>query len=327
MLSFKIFDHDETLENVTITAQAADGPLSVTIPIGNDCLLKSGKLVHQMAARRQIQDLEEENSEYVPDEVKEEISDIALKYGIASKYTSFVGVDKKTRKSVLEPAMSTRQIQQEVPRGFGFGGRVPLYFEQCSMSSPPMAFSICDSMSTVGSLNRSQSAKLKCKSSARSQLKFKMRSAAPQKSLLSEPYDVAKMDGAPNLHLNSSSSDFSETSDFEDLPSRKVQKDSLSKEDALTKLIHLQTANGSFKFGQILQELIGMTENQLMEKVQESEPEDVWITAVALALLEKKFSEDKELWELIANKAKTFIQKHTKSNFDEIMKKVATILI
>ena len=66
------------------------------------------------------------------------------------------------------------------------------------------------------------------------------------------------MDRAPNLHMNSSSSDFSETSDFEDFPSGKVQNDPLSKDDTLTNLIHLQTANGSFKFGQILQELVGM---------------------------------------------------------------------
>merc|ERR1719266_820194 len=120
MLSFKIFDHDEIVENVTITAQAPDGPLSVEIPIGKENLLDSGRLVHQMTARKQIQELEE-NSEYVSNEIKEEISKLALKHGIASKYTSFVGVDKKTRKSVLEPAMSSRQIQQEVPYGFGYG--------------------------------------------------------------------------------------------------------------------------------------------------------------------------------------------------------------
>jgi len=138
MVSFKIFDHDETLENVTITAQAPDGPLSVSIPIGNESLLTSGKLVHQMAARRQIQDLEEENPEYVSEEIKEQISDLALKYGIASKYTSFVGVDKKTRKSVLEPAMRSRQIQQEVPQAFGF-------LSQQLMTRCSMPASFCDS--------------------------------------------------------------------------------------------------------------------------------------------------------------------------------------
>merc|ERR1719225_364084 len=126
MLAFKMFDHDEIIENVTITAQAPDGPLSVKIDIGKENILESGRLVHQMTARKQIQELEE-NSEYVSDEIKEEISKLALKHGIASKYTSFVGVDKKTRKSVLEPAMTSRQIQQEVPFGFHGYGRINMF--------------------------------------------------------------------------------------------------------------------------------------------------------------------------------------------------------
>ena len=95
MLAFKIFDKDETLVNITITAEAPDGPLTVSIPIDINCYLTSGKLVHQMATRKLIQELEE-NSDYMSDEINEEISDIALKHSIASKYTSFVGVDKKT---------------------------------------------------------------------------------------------------------------------------------------------------------------------------------------------------------------------------------------
>jgi len=134
MLAFKIFEDDEILENVTITAQAPDGPLSVSISIGDECFLTSGKLVHQMAARRQIQELEDENSEY--SHVKEQISGLALKYCIASKHASFIGVDKKTRKSVLAQAMSSRQIQQEVPRASRYDRSrcIPL----CFKSQPQM---------------------------------------------------------------------------------------------------------------------------------------------------------------------------------------------
>merc|ERR1712038_1593803 len=126
MLAFKMFDHDEIIENVTITAQAPDGPLSVETQIGKENILESGRLVHQMTARKKIQELEE-NSEYISDEIKEEISKLALKHGIASKYTSFVGVDKKTRKSVLEPAMTSRQIKQEAPFGFHGYGRSNMF--------------------------------------------------------------------------------------------------------------------------------------------------------------------------------------------------------
>ena len=56
---FKIFESDVKLDSVTVRAQAPDGPLSVEIKIESDCYLESGTFLHQMAARRQIQDLME----------------------------------------------------------------------------------------------------------------------------------------------------------------------------------------------------------------------------------------------------------------------------
>ena len=38
---------------------------------------------------------------------------------MASKFTSFVGVDKKTRKSVFDSAMVTREVRQEIPVDYG----------------------------------------------------------------------------------------------------------------------------------------------------------------------------------------------------------------
>jgi len=97
-------------------------------------------------------------------------------------------------------------------------------------------------------------------------------------------------------------------------------------EDDLTKLFNLQTANGSFKFGTVIQDLIGMTERQIIEKFHETEVDVVWITALALALLEKKFTDEKELWELIAKKAKIFIQTNAMTTFDDIMTKSKAFL-
>jgi len=337
MLSFKIFKNEETPKIVTITAQAPDGPLSVSIPIDEECVLNAGKLVHQMAARKQIQDLEEENSEYVPEEIKEQICDLALKYGIASKHTSFVGVDKKTRKSFLEPAMITRQIQQEVPHAFGSNVTQGIYgYSPPPMGScPPPPMASCPPPPTYGYLPPPMAS---CPPpQTYGYLPPPMAGCPPPQMLGCPPPPPPigmNMRVGPALgssRFKRSSFDFSlrssVASDEEELGWRESdENDPSSNEDTLTKLIHLQTANGSFKFGQALQSLIGMTENQLMEKLQEPEVDGIWITAVVLVLLEKKFSNDKELWELIANKAKRFIQKHAKSNLDEIMKKAANIM-
>ena len=104
-----------------------------------------------------------------------------------------------------------------------------------------------------------------------------------------------------------------------------LQKEA-SKDESLTNLIHLQLADGSFKFGKALENLIGKTEQELMEKCYTDEKSITWITAVAFATLEKFFPNDKDLWDLVANKAKLFIQKHAKNNFDEIIKNAKTVI-
>ena len=54
--------------------------------------------------------------------------------GLASKYTSFVGVDKKSGKTLTEKPMSTREIKNQVPSGFGmnFGGGFGGGMQRCS---------------------------------------------------------------------------------------------------------------------------------------------------------------------------------------------------
>ncbi len=131
-LVYKMFTGNAASEapaKVTIKAMAPDGPLDVSLDITEDRMLEDGCFVHQLAARKKIQELEEEAQirgyGYFggerPSDNKEAITALALNYGLASKYTSFVGVDRATRKDWFEPAMSTRYVKQEVPYGYGGG--------------------------------------------------------------------------------------------------------------------------------------------------------------------------------------------------------------
>ena len=374
MLSFKIFDKEESLFNVTVAAHAPDGPLTVSIPIDSNCYLTSGKLVHQMAARRQIQDLEE-NSSYLSDEITEEISDIALKHSIASKYTSFVGVDKKTRKSVLEPSMSSRQIHQEVPLGYGsYDSFKPQRYRhaRCAMASTQRSMPLSYECGSVNMVERSSDRLVSYKILK----KFKISKGFPGASMFASmasmvtstfgasattsppsdnPTEDAVCSMSPDMTKSSGvtrevmdyacSEDSDSSSDSDDgwssnprtrssgaTPastdgkSTSLPQKETSKNESLTNLIHFQLANGSFKFGQALENLIGMSEQELMEKCYKGEDSTTWITAVAFATLEKFFPNDKDLWDLVANKAKLFIQKHAKNNFDDMIKNAKTLI-
>merc|ERR1711963_273238 len=137
MLNFKHFAKDETLEKVVIVAQAPDGPLSVTIPITAKDHLEGGNFVHQMASRRRIQEIEDSLpfDEYeLPEPAKKEITGLGRKFGLATKYTSFIGVDKQSKKSLFEGAMQSRHIEHEIPHMM-FGG--PPMAMACMMAAPP----------------------------------------------------------------------------------------------------------------------------------------------------------------------------------------------
>jgi len=83
------------MEKITLTADSPDGPLNVTLPVEQT----SGGVVHRLAARTLIRDLEEGSSHLhrraikpSQEQVKQEIINLGLQFNLASKYTSFVAV-------------------------------------------------------------------------------------------------------------------------------------------------------------------------------------------------------------------------------------------
>ena len=97
--------------------------------------------------------------------------------------------------------------------------------------------------------------------------------------------------------------------------------------DSLTNLINLQRANGSFKFDQAFQALIGKTRVEIIERcATENEDQTTWLTALAIVLLEMKFPNDNEIWELVVKKAKKYIQSNGKNQVDNIIQSAKTFL-
>ena len=97
-------------EEITIKAKTPEGDLEHSLPITSDSFIE-GKSLHQLFARKMIQDLEE-NHEYDERErsaVDKVITDLGLKYSLASKHTSFIGVDDKVQKD--GGGMVTRQVR------------------------------------------------------------------------------------------------------------------------------------------------------------------------------------------------------------------------
>jgi hypothetical protein len=291
LLSFKIFEKDQTLEKVTIVAQAPDGPLKVTLPISDNDYLEAGNFVHQMAARQLIQDLETNSKSYeILDKVKKEVTDLGLEYGLATRYTSFVGVDKQTKKMLHESAMITRHIDHEIPRGFGSA-----YMANSQIDYLVAPAAMCQMFAY--SLQEESEEEEQCDMFLSDMCYF---SAPEQKSRKAEK----KMQ-----------SFVPESSDDSD--SEKEMECSV-KEPGLNEMIDLQSANGTFKMGKSIETLLDMKEEDIKKKCPQGVELDVWITALCIILIETKFKESKDLWELVTSKARKSIECITE-NLDEIL--------
>jgi len=296
LLSFKIFEKDQTLEKVTIVAQAPDGPLKVTLPISENDYLEAGNFVHQMAARQLIQDLETNNKSYeILDKVKKEITDLGLEYGLATRYTSFVGVDKQTKKMLHESSMITQQIDHEIPTGFGSRSRHVLY----------------------------GSSAVSCFRSARAPVvkrRMQQQIMPPMMSRDGRSKTLMMSLGAPSVSdaMCSRSRSRSRSQSSNDSDSEEEVMECSVKEPGLNELIDLQLANGTFKMGKSIETLLDIKEEDIKKKCPQGVEMDVWITALCIVLIETKFKESKDLWELVISKARKSIG-HTTENMDEIM--------
>ncbi len=98
------------------------------------------------------------------------------------------------------------------------------------------------------------------------------------------------------------------------LLSRRYKRRSLNRSsggDPLEDLVDLQGSSGVFKWGPAMQKLLKMSESDLNAKkpLEFEFSDEVWLTLVAVALLEMKMSEKNELWELVADKAVKFAKK------------------
>ena len=286
-----VFRHFSALlkpQGVKITAETPDGPLTVDLDI-EECtlLISTDNLVHKLAARRQIQELEENSDK----RNKEEIVKLATRYRLASKFTSFVGIDCKENKEMFAE-MATREIANQVPAFYGRSRAAAAHvYHYCS--APVMAMA-CESYS-VDSVDL-QSSSMQLKSSRASPLK-KLFSRKPSKSKKAEAVDVDEMDD------------------------QRVESDApLSGQDLMFAIIDLQKAAGSFKWGKGLETLLGISEKEMKTKAKENQIDlEDWITAVCIAYLESQV-DAKDMWELVVDKAKSHLK--NKISDESLLKKV-----
>ena len=79
--------------------------------------------------------------------------------------------------------------------------------------------------------------------------------------------------------------------------------------DKMMALMTLQSASGHFAENKMIGDIVGKPLTALKAKAPNLEPETMisWVTAIVIAYLEMKCQEEKDLWEMSVDKAKTVL--------------------
>ena len=94
----------------------------------------------------------------------------------------------------------------------------------------------------------------------------------------------------------------------------------------LNDLIGLQLANGSFQLGQSLMKILNKDEESILKSCPQDVDVNVWVTTLSIVLIETRFSDDREMWELVVGKAKQFLSGACK-NYEEILEEAKKVCI
>jgi len=287
---FGILKNEKNVD-VTLKAEGPFGPLEWKIPVSVD-IASAGTTIHRLAARGLVRDVENNNQPQLKS--VSEALDLAIRYSIISKYTSFVVVEK--RQDATEGSMQLREVPvvlaTQQPVGVSFGA-TPSF--GTSTTSSFGGFSFGSSFGGFGATPTSSFA-----------------FGAPSNSFV--PYGATPAFGAPPSPFGASSSatGFGASSAFSGFGASGSSSFSVGSSttplntinEKMYQLVKQQKADGTWNLTQELSDLIQVS----LEKVEKAakllgvEP-TVWATSLAIAQLELMYYNYKDEWIILVEKA------------------------
>jgi len=311
-------------DEITIKAKTPEGDLEHTFSITNDSYLE-GRNVHQLFARKMIQDIEERHESVMEtEESKSLIVELGVKYNLASKHTSFVGVDEK-QGTISTWSMNSRQVANQMP----FGGMI---VNKCSSLPQTLRLSLDSAAPPPGasaySLSKSRPKKMALFGENRSKMMKNSNligssapgggfsfGAAPQQQQRTVLHSLCTMDSAS---YSSDDSDYEENEDWDSpsspgyAPTSPGSSASSSSQSPALQLTLKQNAGGSFPVDDAVAKIIGVDLSEMIAAGKGLDPR-AWVTLICVSFLKMFCQDEKIIWELVSDKAEKFLT----SNFPQ----------
>ena len=327
------FGNDEKMELLITFPTSPMSTASVT-----DAEANSGVFLHCLAAKTFIQVKQDDQKDIYNggqefEEAKTQIISISKSANVVSKFTSFVAVDKDNHKPVSGPLQ-----RQVVPL---FGHRVgALDLDLASNGSVDMCLLLAPTKSASFGFRRNKSAFVAKKKSVKKSKGFPFlsffggaASSPPEQEKERKSMAKAASASAAKCDFASAEMECYESSPCARpapvaAPHREQQKE---ESPAVLSVISLQKASGAWNLTDQLVSLCGTSRDVLITgsptelAVDTTKGKLLWATALALVLLMGKFLDQKDEWEMIAEKGKKWMKKNLPATVkcDDVLKSAA----
>ena len=331
MLVYRKFDASKMPTAVTVTAESPDGTFSHVIPISKDEALDfSANILHHLSARKLIEELEEDEDR---DGAKEIIINVATKYHLASKYTSFVGVDAECPEENFQTATKI-VIPNQIAYGYKHDAAPSMGLSFCHYNRlpPRRARAKCATLPSM----RLGSQDIWCDSND-AVYECVADDAVYECVADDKVYECVADDEiyeiADESYISVPASRMAVASTSISLPKKHGSKamTSANPKDDLTMLLDQQSFEGAFAWSIIFQKLTGKTQDEIQSAkpieltsfFQEGATNDesatttaatIWLTAIAIQLMKLKMQDKSVLWELVVNKSMAYLRQILKED-------------
>ncbi|EME82850.1 uncharacterized protein MYCFIDRAFT_188098 [Pseudocercospora fijiensis CIRAD86] len=304
------------IKSVTLRAQAPSGPLELDIPISGKI---QGTSIYKLAARKAIQDLEEDrgwlqsatSSEDAETLIKnkyesrfDEIVErqavrLGEKFQVASKWTSFVAVNNERNDDGMTEAgetLSIPQVRASRSRAHMSANQPPgtLFSSAASNSMAPVSPEI--DQATMQQYQQEM------------QQAYSMPISDEEEA---ETLAMGSFDSPPRAQAATDDDDEDKGFGLFDSPPPPPAPHVPAPAPSafvMHQLIGLQMFNGAWKWSQELLAHIGVDETQVQRlKFADNADSDVAATALVVAFFENKLTDKKDVWEFVIDKARAFL--------------------
>lgn len=269
---------------IVLRAKSPEGDVAFSVPLSFEDK-KYGNLIATLAARTLLRDLEEGASalhergslqrRLGKDRVKEEAVRLGVRYGLASRWTSFVAVEK--REAPVEGESELRRIPLALTKGWGGSDELT-------------------SMVSVASFGAAGGAPAAAFAPAAFEEAMSMDLGASEDGVtLDHLDDGAAVAFSPSFEQSQPSASSTAKRPFDDL-------------------VLLQRADGSWQLDEVFADAIGQTLLELEKSFpacigDRGEARRAWATALAIEWLEVNASDWRDEWDLLRAKAQAWLER------------------